>query len=174
MMLTIDQASPDPIYQQIRDQVVAAVARGELRPGDGLPSVRSLAADLGVNLHTVNKAYAVLRDEGHIMMRGRSGAFVADYAQYASPERLASADARLEESLRQLALEHKARGGYQTGFVALASKAAVEADAPAFARASANAGAPGAPAPGAPAPGAPGAPGAQAASESPAPDRPRS
>ena len=174
MMLTIDQASPDPINQQIRDQVVAAVARGELRPGDGLPSVRSLAADLGVNLHTVNKAYAVLRDEGHIMMRGRSGAFVADYAQYASPERLASADARLEESLRQLALEHKARGGSQTGFVALASKAAVEAYAPAFSRASANAGAPGAPAPGAPAPGAPGAPGAQAASESPAPDRPRS
>ena len=156
MILTIDQASPDPIYQQIRDQVVAAVAHGELRPGDGLPSVRSLAADLGVNLHTVNKAYAVLRDEGHIIMRGRSGACVADYAQHASPERQTSADARLEDSLRQLALEHKARGGSQTGFVDLASKAAVEAYAPATGgtpvvqAASGGAVAPGALVPGAP------------------------
>ena len=45
MVLYVDQASSSPIYQQIRDQVVAAIARGELRPGDGLPSVRALASD---------------------------------------------------------------------------------------------------------------------------------
>lgn len=122
MILTVDQSSPDPIYQQIRDQIVAAIARGELQPADGLPSVRSLAADLGVNLHTVNKAYAVLRDEGHVVMRGRSGAFIADFAQSASPRMAAEADSRLEEQLLQLALEHKARGGAPQAFEELVRK----------------------------------------------------
>ena len=78
MPVVIDQMSEEPIYRQIRAQVIEAIATGELSPGDPLPSVRSLARDLGVNLHTVNKAYAVLRDEGYLIMRGRSGAFVAD------------------------------------------------------------------------------------------------
>ena len=77
MILRIDQASPDPIYLQIRNQIVEGIARGELVAGDSLPSVRALASDLGINLHTVNKAYAVLRDEGYVAMRGRSGAFIA-------------------------------------------------------------------------------------------------
>ena len=64
MPIVIDQMSEEPIYQQIRTQVIGAIATGELSPGESLPSVRSLARDLGVNLHTVNKAYAVLRDEG--------------------------------------------------------------------------------------------------------------
>ena len=78
MIIRINQTAGVPLYMQIRDQLVEAIARGELRPGDGLPSVRRLANDLGINLHTVNKAYAVLRDEGYLVMRGRSGAFVAD------------------------------------------------------------------------------------------------
>ena len=56
MILSIDQRSEAPLYLQIRDQVIEAIARGELAPGDALPSVRSLASDLGINLHTVNKA----------------------------------------------------------------------------------------------------------------------
>lgn len=111
MIIKVDQMGKTPIYLQIRDQIVEAVAHGSLRPGDALPSVRSLAADLGINLHTVNKAYAVLRDEGYVLMRGRSGAFVADYEAAATPERSAAADARLELQLHQLALEYKARGG---------------------------------------------------------------
>ena len=78
MIIRIDKMSEDPLYLQIRSQIIGAIARGELRAGDNLPSVRSLAADLGINLHTVNKAYAVLRDEGYLIMRGRSGAFVAE------------------------------------------------------------------------------------------------
>ena len=74
MLLDIDLASQEPIFKQIRSQIVSAIATGELSPGDPLPSVRSLAGDLGVNMHTVNKAYAVLRDEGYVAMRGRSGA----------------------------------------------------------------------------------------------------
>ena len=64
MFIRIDQALPDPLYRQIRDEVVRGIAQGELAPGDALPSVRNLASDLGINLHTVNKAYALLRDEG--------------------------------------------------------------------------------------------------------------
>lgn len=124
MILRIDQTSNEPIYLQIRDQIVAAIARGELLPGDGLPSVRRLASDLGINLHTVNKAYAVLRDEGYLLMRGRSGAFVADVEQAASAERRASAEATLAQELQNLAVEYKARGGTLQGFVELATQAA--------------------------------------------------
>ena len=56
MPVVIDQMSEEPIYRQIRAQVIEAIATGELSPGDPLPSVRSLARDLGVNLHTVTKA----------------------------------------------------------------------------------------------------------------------
>lgn len=78
MVIRIDQSDEAPIYLQIRDQIIEGVARGELSSGDSLPSVRQLAADLGINLHTVNKAYAVLRDEGYVAMRGRKGAFIAN------------------------------------------------------------------------------------------------
>lgn len=124
MILRIDQTSPDPLYAQIRNQIIAAIARGELRPGDGLPSVRTLASDLGVNLHTVNKAYAVLRDEGYLLMRGRSGAFVAEPMREASPVRAALAEEKLAAQLRQLAFEHKAAGGSEEQFMAEAARQA--------------------------------------------------
>lgn len=124
MIISIDQTSPEALYLQIRAQVIAAIARGDLRPGDGLPSVRALASNLGVNLHTVNKAYAVLRDEGYLLMRGRSGAFVAEPLREASPARAALADDRLAGNLRDLALEHKAAGGGQDDFLAEAHRQA--------------------------------------------------
>lgn len=117
MILRIDQTSPEPVYLQVRDQIVAAIARGELQPADRLPSVRSLASDLGINLHTVNKAYAVLRDEGYLLMRGRSGAIVADYQQAASAERKAASAERLASELYRLALEHCAQGGTEEAFL---------------------------------------------------------
>ncbi|MDR0294425.1 MAG: GntR family transcriptional regulator [Oscillospiraceae bacterium] len=77
MILAVDTLSPSPIYEQLRDQIVAGIASGRLAPGEALPSVRGLAADLGVNFHTVNKAYAILCDEGYIAMDRRKGAVVA-------------------------------------------------------------------------------------------------
>ncbi|MEG0758409.1 MAG: GntR family transcriptional regulator, partial [Raoultibacter sp.] len=59
MIIRIDQRSTEPLYLQLRSQIIASIAQGDLVPGDVLPSVRSLANDLGINLHTVNKAYAV-------------------------------------------------------------------------------------------------------------------
>ncbi len=67
-----------PIYQQIRNQIVFAVAKGNLKPGDALPTVRQLAQDIGVNPMTVNKAYALLKDEGIIIIDRRHGARVSD------------------------------------------------------------------------------------------------
>ena len=72
MFVRIDQALDVPLYQQLRNEIVRGIAQEELAPGDALPSVRNLASDLGINLHTVNKAYALLRDEGYVEMKWRS------------------------------------------------------------------------------------------------------
>ena len=124
MLLRVDLTSQEPIYLQIRSQIVHAVATGELQAGDALPSVRSLAGDLGVNMHTVNKAYAVLRDEGYVIMRGRSGAYIANRPSALTPERAASDRQRLAQALRRLALEHKAQGGTLESFTAAAAEQA--------------------------------------------------
>ena len=77
MLIEVNFAGEVPIYLQIRDQIVIGIASGLLRAGEELPSVRRLAADIGVNLHTVNKAYALLRDERYVEMDRRSGARIA-------------------------------------------------------------------------------------------------
>lgn len=77
MLLTVEPDGDVPIYQQLRDQIVVAVAAGVLGPGDSLPTTRQLAADLGINMHTVNKAYNQLRREGLIRLGRRTGAVVA-------------------------------------------------------------------------------------------------
>lgn len=117
MVITIDPGSQEPLYRQIRSQIIEAIAAGELVAGDGLPSVRALASDLGVNLHTVNKAYAVLRDEGYLTMRGRSGAVVARRDLTSVRKRAGAQDELMAEELRRLALAFKARGGDEEAFV---------------------------------------------------------
>ena len=77
MIIEVDFSGEIPIYTQVRDQIVIGIASGQLHPGDALPSVRRLAADIGINVHTVNKAYANLRDEGFVIMDRRSGAEIA-------------------------------------------------------------------------------------------------
>jgi len=61
----------------VRAQIILGIAAKKLIPGEILPSVRHLAADLGINFHTVNKAYSILCDEGYIVMDRRKGAVVA-------------------------------------------------------------------------------------------------
>ena len=125
MVITVDKLSDDPLYLQLRDAVIAGIASGELRPGDALPSVRSLAEDLGINLHTVNKAYATLRDEGYVIMLGRRGAYVSD----APADPAAGMDeAALEAALTKLATEFKASGGTRHAFLAAAKRAARNLD----------------------------------------------
>ena len=76
MILNVDLAAEVPIYQQIRDQVVEAIAHGALIGGSTLPPTRTLAADFGINFHTVNKAYDLLRQEGLIRLSRKTGAVV--------------------------------------------------------------------------------------------------
>lgn len=127
MLITIDAAAPEPLYLQIRNQIVAGIATGQLEPGQSLPSVRSLASDLGINLHTVNKAYAVLRDEGYVLMRGRSGAYIADPCEEDRADRAQIELAKMEDELFELALAHRARGGSRGEFLECASAQAARA-----------------------------------------------
>ena len=127
MVITVDKLSDTPLYLQLRDAVIAGIASGELRPGDALPSVRSLAEDLGINLHTVNKAYAVLRDEGYVLMRGRSGAYIADPCEDDRADRARIELAKMEDGLFELALAHRARGGSWGEFLECAQAQAARA-----------------------------------------------
>ena len=85
MLLSIEPDGPVPIYQQIRDRIVEAIADGELPAGSGLPATRQLAVDLGINFHTVNKAYDLLRQEGLLRIGRKSGAVVARDAAGGAP-----------------------------------------------------------------------------------------
>lgn len=76
MYIALDLESEEPIYSQLRNQVVAGIARGELQAGEALPSVRSLAADIGINFHTVNKAYQLLKQEGFIQIHRQKGVVI--------------------------------------------------------------------------------------------------
>ncbi|HJP80678.1 MAG TPA: GntR family transcriptional regulator [Pseudonocardiaceae bacterium] len=76
MILNVDLASEVPIYQQLRDRIVEAIADGVLIEGSSLPATRALAADFGINFHTVNKAYDQLRQQGLIRLNRKTGAVV--------------------------------------------------------------------------------------------------
>src|SRR5580765_3692331 len=76
MLLRIDPHSSEPIFGQLVFQVKARIARGELEPGDKLPSVRELAKDLAINPNTVARAYEALESEGVIVRKQGSGCFV--------------------------------------------------------------------------------------------------
>ena len=64
MVIEIDFNSDEAIYMQVRNQIIIGIATSRLQEGDVLPSVRQMANQIGINMHTVNKAYSVLRQEG--------------------------------------------------------------------------------------------------------------
>ena len=77
MLIEIDFNSDEAIYMQLRNRIIMGIATAELREGDSLPSVRNLADHIGINMHTVNKAYTVLKQEGFIQLDRRKGAVIA-------------------------------------------------------------------------------------------------
>ena len=77
MLIEIDFNSNEAIYVQLQNQIIMGIATDAIREGDTLPSVRQLADTVGINMHTVNKAYSILRQEGFIQLDRRRGAVVA-------------------------------------------------------------------------------------------------
>ena len=77
MIIEIDFNSDEALYLQLRNQIIIGIATSRLQEGDALPSVRQLADEVGINMHTVNKAYSVLRQEGYVKLDRRRGAVVS-------------------------------------------------------------------------------------------------
>ena len=77
MLIEINANSDRPIYIQLRDQIVRGIACDQLHDGDTLPSVRNMAEALGVNMHTVHKAYGLLREDGYLILDRRHGAVIS-------------------------------------------------------------------------------------------------
>lgn len=92
MLLSIAFESDIPLYQQIKNQIITGIAQGKLKPGESLPSVRQLAADIGINFHTVNKVYQQLKQENWVVIHRKSGVIV-------NPELNLQADETYRESL---------------------------------------------------------------------------
>lgn len=76
MLIEIDFNSNEAIYIQLRNQIIMGIATSTIQEGDTLPSVRQLADNIGINMHTVNKAYNVLRQEGFLQLDRRRGAVI--------------------------------------------------------------------------------------------------
>ncbi len=77
MILEIDPRSAEPIYLQLRKQIIIGIAKDELKPYDQLPTVRQIADELGVNHMTVSKGYQQLKEEGYLLTDRRKGTLVA-------------------------------------------------------------------------------------------------
>ena len=77
MIIEVDFDSDEAIYIQLCNQIIMGIATSVIHEGDSLPSVRQLADTIGVNMHTVNKAYSVLKREGYISLDKRRGAVIA-------------------------------------------------------------------------------------------------
>lgn len=77
MILEVDFNSEEALYIQLRNQIIVGIATNRLKEGESLPSMRQLAESIGINMHTVNKAYTVLKQEGFVKVDRRRGAVIA-------------------------------------------------------------------------------------------------
>lgn len=104
MFITLNPESDVPVFQQIHDEIVVAIARGQLSDGDKLDPVRRVAKDIGINPATVKKAYDLLVFEGLAETAGRSGSIVRPGARTAAQEK------QLEEQLSRVVALARAQG----------------------------------------------------------------
>lgn len=117
MILELNMASDVPIYVQMRNQIVLGISRGELKIGEALPTVRELARDVGVNAMTVNKVYAILKEEGFIEIDRRHGAKVCPQKVRAEAVR-----EKYEGELELLIAESSLKGMSRESFLSLCSE----------------------------------------------------
>jgi DNA-binding transcriptional regulator YhcF (GntR family) len=107
MILKINLASEVPVYRQIVGALRPLLVEGRLAPGDSLPPVRQLAADLGVHFNTVAESYRILAEEGWLELRRGRGAVVLDRK---TPRANSAAASRFSARLRELVAEVRAGG----------------------------------------------------------------
>lgn len=117
MIISLDMSSTTPIYVQLRNQIVMGIGRGELRIGEGLPTVRQMAEDTGVNMMTVTKAYTILKNEGYIEIDRRHGAKVNPTLDSKNEFR-----EKLEDELSLLIAESGIKGVNQRDFFEMCSR----------------------------------------------------
>jgi GntR family transcriptional regulator len=117
MKLNIDPESSIPIYIQIEDSIQALIAAGQLQPGEQLPTIRELAADIRVNLNTVARAYFELDREGVISTQRGRGTFVSGKPDEAQ---IAKTRLKLLHSIIDSALEEARRLGYSAEEIKIA------------------------------------------------------
>lgn len=118
MYITIEFDSETPIYEQLRRQIIIGIAKGELNPGEKLPSIRQLAEEIGINLHTVNKAYNLLKDEGYLIIDRRVGAMVS----YDFKNESKDFNEKLKDEMEYLLADSKNRGLSLEEFIELSKK----------------------------------------------------
>jgi GntR family transcriptional regulator len=99
LFVTLSPSHPDPMYKQVTDQIKDAVASGDIKPNDRLPSVRELSEALNVSAITIKRAYADLETDGYILTRAGLGSFVAEVERGALRERKL---AELRDELRRI------------------------------------------------------------------------
>lgn len=109
MKLSIDPDSSVPIYIQIEDRIHSLIAAGQIQPGEQLPTIRELAADIRVNLNTVARAYYELDREGVISTQRGKGTFVSGVPDQKQIERKRQ---KLLHSIMQSALDEARKLGY--------------------------------------------------------------
>ena len=103
MIWEFDFQSEIPLYLQVRNQVVLSISRGELKPGEKLPTIRALSDESGINMMTISKAYQVLKSEGYVHTDRRSGTVIAKTAPQSQPS--AETTDRLRLILAELRLQ---------------------------------------------------------------------
>lgn len=117
MIIVLQDGSEVPVFKQIRNQIVMGISDGRLQPGEKLPTVRSLAEEIGINSMTVNKAYQLLKQEGYIVTDRRNGVRVRENFSMAP-----GLSQENEEKLCQLISEARIRGMSREDFIKIVDK----------------------------------------------------
>lgn len=123
MIISIDPSKDEPIYMQLKNQIILGIASGKLSINDSLPTVRQLAADTQINMMTVNKAYQLLKQEGYIFIDRRRGAVIK-----VSSDTIDQARKQGIEELKLLVAKAAVHGIKKEEFISLCSSIYDEVD----------------------------------------------
>ncbi|MCY6959174.1 GntR family transcriptional regulator [Clostridium brassicae] len=115
MLIKIDFQSETPIYIQLRNEIIKGIAKKQLLQGENLPSVRQMAEDIGINMHTVNKAYNLLKEDGFINIDRRKGAMIGSMQNIITEDFMM----KLNEEVDALIAESCCRGMSEKEFIDL-------------------------------------------------------